>query len=1800
MERILTVGKANYDRCDNKIKSARYTMLTFFPKAILEQFRRFANLYFLGVGFIMFLGTYTKLFDSAISPWTTLGPLAFVISISLLVEGYSDYKRHLNDVETNSAPCVVLTRSDEYLDSPDMNKKLVRDTTIGKGLDVVVNVNKAYYDSNASSVRGLRQRSNTDPNDPAAEMVHIAFQKVPRQAIRQGQFVLIRNREMIPADILLLASSNDQGGAYIETSSIDGETNLKLRNSPHLPKKILQALRAHNVVQTHSNNMSNGNADDGEAEPEFESLEGAIKRLTRFSALGRPDGVSALELHQVDEEQPHLRPVVEDDGDDDYDDDDDAEHDHNVSKSADKDEALQIALNASQSSVSNFMKDLSARGQNRLKSKKKQGGHDNDRYVAALTTEPPNASVNTFSGKLTLPPFGTDAKSGCHDIPLGPENLLLRGAVIRNTEWALGVAVFTGNDTKLVQNAFDTPSKFSQLDRLMNKTVVAILILMALIFSYLAGMAVQSNRKKFDDLFYVGYNKDKQEKWPYFPSDFEAPIWYSDTQNWLQYFLLFITLLSNFIPLSLYVTVELVQACLLVLIHIDLEMYDDTTDTRAVARSTIVSDLGRIQYIFSDKTGTLTQNVMRFKRCSLDGSAFGAPIQRSRPKEVDDEPEEQLSAFHPLRQLLVGRMNRPGGLENLSETSVNLNDLRSRPSNKLTFHAEMFLRVMCLCHTVVVEKDIDKKKEISAGVSTGSQSSLVSFPRSIFKSNRKRADTGGSGVGSIATSGDADFDLASPNMDSTRARTDTAYSFGPGEDSSNVKNTDGAPMGFAYQAESPDEGALVSAASLTFGFQVFGRDVHGIRLRCPVSSHFQDHDVVDRLKTNKLSLDQLAADTALNLSAAHGENGNTGSDTIESGVEIPTDGAAREETWTILAINKFDSDRKRMSILLRSPEELGSLPILFCKGADSSMLDPAVCTGSDVISNFTSPTDGAQDNDDGNFRIAHLLGIQVHLGEFAKEGLRTLVLGMRILSEEECTNWLKVYKEASVSLKNRKELLTAAAVLIEKGLHILGATAIEDKLQVRVPETIATLEKAGIKLWVLTGDKRETAVEIGYSTNVLTSKMHLIEVPDTGIKQVRTQMAMEFIRLVKSGKLSQYQKVVLNNSGAMTRKQRNKQRISNIQFLIGKCWRMCCRFLLRVRIGILRLIGMKGRAEKKAKSLRTMETAEVSTMRDIERRRIVRDKAEETIKLWINEFGGGKVNIPSIMADEEKAEDTIDGLGLTSQELPAVFNRATSARSLLNNIQATGSLSQLELRQVSIAYLTAQQNGEDGTGDARIVDEDTLSLESFVPSAGAGTDTDFDRKKRTLLERAFAIDKEVRKGLLTKHLATDRLQEISEGNIGIEPKVKGVPLRGKRGLVIEGDALKHLLGDPQFEEILFAVASSCESVIACRVSPRQKALLVNLVRHNINPEPITLAIGDGANDVGMIQEAHVGIGISGKEGKQAVNASDFSIAQFRFLETLLLIHGRWNFFRLSAVVLFSFYKNAVMAGSIILYVGNTVYSGTPLYDQWVLSMLNFVAAFPIIFVGLFDRCLSKSYVRRHPEVYRATRENELITVRSLGRWIGMCLIHMFTLYYFTVPQQSSPGAGITSAFVGLMKRSDPDRPGDGEAADLLTVGTVTFSCLIVLLALKVLFESRSLVHGKWPAFTCRKDVGEGFLSRLAYTWIGVTYGSILFYFFGIGVYQLIGRSGASGFSSFLMVVNHAFGTRSINWMLMFFVPIISMIFDVSLKVFANMYFPTQTQIHVEIEAREKRIAKQKARQLRKENRQVHQPNSNAV
>lgn len=113
------------------------------------------------------------------------------------------------------------------------------------------------------------------------------------------------------------------------------------------------------------------------------------------------------------------------------------------------------------------------------------------------------------------------------------------------------------------------------------------------------------------------------------------------------------------------------------------------------------------------------------------------------------------------------------------------------------------------------------------------------------------------------------------------------------------------------------------------------------------------------------------------------------------------------------------------------------------------------------------------------------------LQDYATEGLRTLCIASREISEQEYRQWVQIYNEAATTINGRGEALDKAAELIERDLFLLGATAIEDKLQDGVPDTIHTLQTAGIKVWVLTGDRQETAINIGMSCRLISESMNL-------------------------------------------------------------------------------------------------------------------------------------------------------------------------------------------------------------------------------------------------------------------------------------------------------------------------------------------------------------------------------------------------------------------------------------------------------------------------------------------------------------------------------------------------------------------------------------------------------------------------------------------------------------------------------------------------------------------------------------
>ena len=119
----------------------------------------------------------------------------------------------------------------------------------------------------------------------------------------------------------------------------------------------------------------------------------------------------------------------------------------------------------------------------------------------------------------------------------------------------------------------------------------------------------------------------------------------------------------------------------------------------------------------------------------------------------------------------------------------------------------------------------------------------------------------------------------------------------------------------------------------------------------------------------------------------------------------------------------------------------------------------------------------------------------------------------------------------------------------------------------------------------------------------------------------------------------------------------------------------------------------------------------------------------------------------------------------------------------------------------------------------------------------------------------------------------------------------------------------------------------------------------------------------------MIQEAHIGVGISGKEGRQAVNNSDFAIGQFRFLKPQLLKHGRRNYRRMSKVIVYSFFKNIVLTFVLFYYQADCGWSGTSFYEAWVYSGFNFFLAFTPLAFGWFDVDTSAETVRKYPRPY---------------------------------------------------------------------------------------------------------------------------------------------------------------------------------------------------------------------------------------
>ena len=1173
----------------NTIRTGRYSLLSFIPKALFGQFRRLANMYFLFISMLMLIGSYTSLFDSPLLPWSTLGPLVIVLILTMTKEGLEDIKRHISDRQINNSPCHVMDESGTFIETQWRDVKV-------------------------------------------------------------GDILKVSNNEDIPADIVLLYTPEEDSLAYIETANIDGETNLKIRNP----------------------------ARTGDTTVAFDS---------------------EADIYQQEGE---------------------------------------------------------------------------------IEFERPNTFIHTFTGTLEM----MEKKTA-----LDQSNLLLRGSVLRNTRYAVGACIYTGSETKIVMNSHESRTKMASVDDTINSTIYLIMgFQVALSFLTLVGYVIFDARKG-DELWYI-CEQDAEKNIPEGMDTFKTGCAFeAKSASWGFFFTYFI-LYNNFIPISLYVTVEMCNYAHAHYIDNDLKMYDAEQDVPAAARtSNLGSDLGMVEYIFSDKTGTLTQNIMRFQKCSVGGVSYvvdrteesllasGDTVNPTNSHD-DEEAQRFSNASNKGRSSSVAVQHEPiRDLKSLANVETNV--------KKRCDDAFDFVATLGLCHTIVVETD-----------------------------------------------------------ETTGERT--------------------------YKAESPDEEALVDAAK-SLGFELFSRSTSAI--------------VVKTSSNQTIS-------------------------------------------YKIHATIPFDSARKRMSVVIEAPD--GSY-VLYSKGADNIMLGLAKKSEQDFST------------------------LNQHLNEYAKDGLRTLVLAKKELSKAQFKKFTQAWDAACATTENRYEEMAKAAATIENGLTVVGATAIEDALQDDVPNTINELMKAGIKLWVLTGDKMETAINIGYSCKLLQEQMTLIKLqnknddPDSVKNQLRG---------------------LVNHFGKVTRDPKN--------------------FFLRFGRNM-------GKGVKKV-------------------RHVVRGVAKSIY------------NAP-------------------------IFRPQNSLDS-----EATGT-----------------------AGESVDTENVDVAVDDFEIDDGSSDEEETDLPEGVDIQQ-----------LQSEYLA----------------------------IIMDGPSLTNVLGDKEAEKLLLKIATMCKAVIACRVSPSQKALIVKLVKNRVQPTPLTLAIGDGANDVGMIQEAQVGVGISGREGRQAVNSSDFAIAQFKFLKRLLLVHGRWNYRRLSKCVCYSFYKNTVLVMVLFFYGFFTAYSGQSLFEDMVYSGFNFFLGMPPLMIGMFDKDVSEKTLMTFHKMYMSGRERIDLNAPVLASWLTQGLFDGGLIYFMT----------------WVMAR---------DLGGLYVFGTTAYSALI----LSMCFKAASNTY-TWNAV-------------VAFFWIGsiILFGGIF-----LPIYSSWPSYSPAFYGVFVQMAENA-----PLYLVLLLVPTTILLLDLAKKLFRSIYLPNPIDHGIELD-----------------------------
>jgi magnesium-transporting ATPase (P-type) len=271
------------------------------------------------------------------------------------------------------------------------------------------------------------------------------------------------------------------------------------------------------------------------------------------------------------------------------------------------------------------------------------------------------------------------------------------------------------------------------------------------------------------------------------------------------------------------------------------------------------------------------------------------------------------------------------------------------------------------------------------------------------------------------------------------------------------------------------------------------------------------------------------------------------------------------------------------------------------------------------------------------------------------------------------------------------------------------------------------------------------------------------------------------------------------------------------------------------------------------------------------------------------------------------------------------------------------------------------------------------------------------------------------------------------------------------------DAIKSFHIEKEFLELCHI----CQTVLCARISPKQKEIMVEMVRVYY-PDKITMAIGDGANDVPMIQRAHIGIGITGEEGNQAADSSDYSIPTFRHLERLILVHGQWMNRRTSYLTLYIFYKNVLFVLPQFVYGAFCLYSGQSTYFDTLLQVYNICfTSLPILIFSVMDKDISAKTLLSFPKLYKDGYLHTFLNMKVFVFWMIEASI-----------------ASILITFVPIYLMPFVPWTSNGQLEDIWSLGLVQYFAVVFLASLRLLLDVSS--HFKY--------VVTSIIASLAFWW----------------------------------------------------------------------------------------------------------------